>query len=518
MPANRWGGGLIALAGAILLGGCRTVGPDFERPRVPWLADWKGGSLAPLAAQSRGTTSAQIQVWWRNFNDPVLDQLITEAQTKNPTVRTAGMRIMEARAQLGIADSTRYPQVQQATGDVLGVGEQRTGGPDTSTMAFSAAFNISWELDFWGKFKRSIEAADASYLASIAQYDDVQVLMAAQVAALYCTIRTVEARLVISQQNAALQKRSLEITERLFKSGNDSELDVQQARSLYLGTMSTIPLLEASLRQAQNALSILLARAPGPLPEMAPGKNQIPQAGLGAIVDMPADALRRRPDIRAAEMQLAAQSALIGVSVADLYPSISLLGSLGLAGTTTSGTPQVLSWLAGPSLLWNVFDHGRLTNTVLVQDARFQQLYEQYQDAVLRAAREVDDAAVGFAKTGEQIALLADAVKAAQRSLDIATVQYREGLTDYQRVIDSQRTLFSQQDQLVTSRGNLTQSLIAIYKAMGGGWEQGRSRPVVDDATRETMGRRSDWKGLLAVPLPAPGPDAGQPPPRPVKP
>jgi outer membrane protein TolC len=154
-----------------------------------------------------------------------------------------------------------------------------------------------------------------------------------------------------------------------------------------------------------------------------------------------------------------------------------------------------------------VFDYGRLTNSVLVQDARFQQLYEQYQDAVLRAAREVDDAAVGFAKTGEQIVVLAEAVVAAQRSLDIATIQYREGLTDFQRVLDSQRVFFSQQEALVISRGNLTQSLIALYKAMGGGWEQGRSRPVLDDATRETMNQRSDWKGVLSAPLPAPDAD-----------
>jgi NodT family efflux transporter outer membrane factor (OMF) lipoprotein len=502
-PASR----AIALAGALLLGACSTVGPEFERPRVPWLADWTGGSLASLAAHSRASPTPKIEQWWRQFNDPVLDQLISEAQRVNPTVRSAGLRIMEARAQLGIAGSTRYPQGQQATAALAAVGEERAGGPDSSAGAFNAALNISWELDFWGRFKRSIEAADAGYLASIAQYDDVQVLMSAQVAGLYSSIRTVEVRLVIARENAAIQRRSLEITERLFNSGHESELDVQQARSLYLGTLSTIPLLEASLRQTQNALSTLLARAPGPLPEMAAGKEQIPQAELAVIVDLPADLLRRRPDVRAAEMQLAAQSALIGVSAADLYPSISLLGSIGLAATTKSGSPQVLSWTIGPSLVWNVFDHGRLTNTVLVQDARFQQLYEQYQDAVLRSAREVDDAAVGFARTREQIALLADAVQAAQRSLDIATIQYREGLTDFQRVIDSQRTFFSQQDQLVTSRGNLAQSLIAIYKAMGGGWEPGRSRPVIDDATREAMGRRSDWKGMLSAPLPAAVPD-----------
>lgn len=498
----------VGLAGAVLLSACTTVGPDFKRPQVPsWLAEWTGGSLESLAADRRGPRSGQMQEWWRTFNDPVLEHLVAEAQRVNPNVRTAGLRIMEARAQLGIAGSTLYPQVQQGTGEVLWVGEERTGARDTSAVAFGAGLQIGWELDFWGKFRRSIEAADAGYFASIAQYDDLQVLMAAQVAALYCSIRTLEARLVIARENAALQKRSLEITERLFKGGSDSELDVQQAKAQYLGTLSTIPQLESGLRQTQNALSTLLARAPGPLPEMAAGKDVIPQAELAVIVDVPADLLRRRPDVRAAEMQLAAQSALIGVSVADLYPSISLVGSVGLSATSLSGSSRVLSWALGPSLVWNVFDHGRLTNTVLVQDARFQQLYEQYQDAVLRAAREVDDAAVGFAKTGEQIVLLADAVVAAQRSLDIATIQYREGLIDFQRVLDSQRTYFSQQELLVTSRGNLTQSLIALYKAMGGGWEQGRSRPVLDDVTRETMNQRSNWKGMLAAPLPTPGAD-----------
>jgi len=495
----------IAGAATMLLSACTTVGPDFKPPQVPsWLANWTGGSLESLAADRRAPRSGQLQQWWRTFNDPVLESLVAEAQRVNPNVRTAGLRIMEARAQLGIAGSALYPQVQQATSDLLWAGEHRTGARDTSAVTLSAGFQIGWELDFWGKFRRSIEAADASYFASIAQYDDVQVLMAAQVAALYCSIRTVEARLVIARENAAIQKRSLEINERLFKGGSDSELDVQQAKAQYLGTLSTIPQLEGVLRQTQNALSTLLVRAPGPLPEMAAGKDVIPQAELDVIVDMPAELLRRRPDIRTAEMQLAAQSALIGVSVADLYPSISLLGSIGLSATSLGGSSRALNWALGPSLVWNVFDYGRLTNTVLVQDARFQQLYEQYQDAVLRAAREVDDAAVGFARTGEQIVFLADAVVAAQRSLDIANIQYRERLTDFQRVLDSQRVFFSQQELLVNTRGNLTQNLIALYKAMGGGWEQGRSRPVLDDATRETMGQRTDWKSMLTVPLPAP--------------
>src|SRR4051812_2966073 len=496
------------LAGTVLLSACTTVGPDFKRPQVAWLDAWMGGSLNSLGADRQGSGRPQTEEWWRNFNDTVLTQLVAEAQRVNPSVRTAGLRIMEARAQLGIAGSALYPQLQQGTSEVLWAGESRSHAPDTSAVSFNAALQISWELDFWGKFRRGIESADAGYFASIAQYDDLQVLMAAQVAGLYASIRIVEARLSIARENAALQKRSLEIAERLFKGGAESELDVQQAKAQLLGTLSTIPQLEGVQRQTENALSTLLARAPGPLPEMAAGKDVIPHAELDVIVDMPAALLYRRPDIRAAELQLAAQSALIGVSLADLYPSISLFGFVGLSATSAMAGQRVLSAALGPTLVWNVFDHGRLTNTVLLQDARFQQLYEQYQDTVLRAAREVDDAAVGFAKGEEQIPLLTASVKAAQRSLAIASIQYREGLTDFERVLDSQRTLFDQQDLLVTTRGNLTQNLISLYKAMGGGWEQGRRRPVLDDATRETMGQRSNWKRLLEAPLPPPGTDA----------
>jgi multidrug efflux system outer membrane protein len=504
---HRFGLRALGLAAAALLSACTTVGPDFQRPRVPWLEAWTGGSVKTLADDPRAPRASQsYPEWWRHFNDPVLDLFVAEAQRVNPNVRTAGLRIMEARAQLGIAGSSLYPQVRLATGEALWGGEIRRGGPDFNAVSVGAGFQVGWELDFWGKFKRGIEAADAGYFASIAQYDDLQVLMAAQVASLYVSIRTAEAQLAIARENAALQKRSLEIAERLFKRGDESELDVQQAKTQYLATLATIPALEGAHRQAQNALGALLARPPGTLPEMAEAKD-IPLAGLDAIVDMPADLLRRRPDIRAAEQQLAAQSALIGVSAADLYPSISLLGSVGVSATSL-GSPQVFSFGLGPSLVWNVFDRGRLSNAILVQDARFQQLHEQYQDTVLRAAREVDDAAVGFSKAGEQILLLNDSVVAARRSLDIATIQYREGLTDFDRVLDSQLRLFNQQEVLVNTRGSLSQNLIALYKAMGGGWEPGRARPVLDDGTRDTMNQRSDWKGLLSEPLPAPGDDA----------
>ena len=218
---------MAGLIGSLLLSACTTVGPDFKSPIVPWLATWSGGLLEESKADSRTEARLQFDDWWRNFNEPALDQLIADAQRLNPGVRTAGMRIMEARAQLGIAGSALYPQVQQLNGEALRVGQNQSGGANKSFSTYNIGLDIGWEIDFWGKFRRGVEAADASYFASIAQYDDVQVLVAAQIANTFCTIRIIEQRLRIAHENAALQKRSLEITERLFKSGNEAELDVQ---------------------------------------------------------------------------------------------------------------------------------------------------------------------------------------------------------------------------------------------------------------------------------------------------
>lgn len=488
----------------LALGGCTALGPDFKSPSVAWLPGWSGTAQRTLDAEAKGADRTVPDAWWTAFDDPVLVQVVAQAQRQNPGVRIAGMRILEARALLGIAGSGLYPQVQEVTASALRTGQRQSRGADTAFWSAGAGFDIAWEMDFWGKYRRGIESADAGYFASIAQYDDAQVLVAAQAASLYGSIRTLELRQRIAQENAAIQKRSLEITQNLFKSGNESELDVQQARSQYLGTLSVIPELETALRQAQNALGVLLARPPGPLPEMEAGRGKIPRASLHVVADMPADFLRRRPDVRTAEMLLAAQSAQIGISEAALYPSIALGGSLGLSATSLASSPTTLQWAVGPALVWNVFDHGRLSNQVLVQDARFQQLHEQYQDAVLRAAREVDDAAAGFAGSRAQVDILEEAVRAARRSLDIANIQYREGLIDFERVLDSQRTLFGQQDRLVSTQGSVVQNLVALYKAMGGGWQAGRAQPLLDEDTRRTMQTRSQWKTLIDEPLPAP--------------
>jgi len=328
--------------------------------------------------------------------------------------------------------------------------------------------------------------------------------MAAQVAGLYVNVRALEARLQIAHDNAAIQKRSYEITERLFKSGNNSELDVQQAKTQYLSTLASIPALESSLRQLQNALAALLGRPPGPLPEMATHTGEIPAIGPDFAATIPADVLRRRPDVRVAEMQLAVQSALIGVAEADKYPSLSLLGAFNLSILTLSGSPTTSTLALGPGLTWNIFDYGRVENAVRVQDARYQQLAELYRDTVLQAARDVDSSAFDLIKGREQLVINEEVVVAAKRALDIATLRYREGFSDFSRVLEAQRSYFTQNERVVTTRSDIVLSLIALYKALGGGWEPGRLRPPVDEAIRQQMQAVTDWDGMLDQALPGP--------------
>ena len=489
------------LTAAHWLVACSSVGPNFQVPQQPLPEGWQSASLQSLPRSA----PAQDTPWWTRFDDPTLAGLVDEALRQNFTVRIAALRILESQAQLGIVGSSLYPQLQQLSGSALALRsrDEVQGQHDTvSTGQFNAGFTLGWELDFWGKFRSSIEAADADYFASLAKYDDIQVLMAAQVADLYVSVRTLEARLQIAHDNAAIQKRSYEITERLYTSGNNSELDVQQAKTQYLSTLSSIPALESSLRQLQNALAALLGRPPGPLPEMATHTGDIPAIGPDFAAHVPADVLRRRPDVRVAEMQLAAQSALIGVAEADKYPSLSLLGAFNLSVLSLSGSPTTSTLALGPGLTWNIFDYGRVENAVRVQDARYQQLVEQYRDTVLQATREVDNAATALIKGREQLAINVEVVVAAQRALDIATIRYREGFSDFSRVLDAQRTYFTQNERVVTTRSDMVLSLIALYKALGGGWEPGRLRPLVDDATRRQMQDVTDWGGMLDQPLP----------------
>ncbi|MFC4278856.1 efflux transporter outer membrane subunit [Achromobacter aloeverae] len=487
--------------GVVCLTACKAVGPDFEPQRESWPGTWTTAALAQASAQGAEATHQDTRGWWRVFGDPALDALIAEADQYNAGLRIAGLRIMEARAQLGIARSGRYPQVQVATADALYQNRRQfnnTSPLPSSFWQYSAGVNIGWELDFWGKFSRAIESADAAYFAAQANREDVLVLLHAQVAETYYALRVAEARLRIAGDNARIQRRSLEITERLFKGGETDELDVQQARTQYLGTLSSIPDFEGQIARSRNALAVLVGRPPNPMPEVPAAARQppaIPLIDKAVLDDVPANLLLRRPDIRAAELLIAAQSAQIGVALADLYPSLTLLGSLIWSATSLPGSGSTLALIGGPSLTWNIFDHGRIRNTVRVQDARLQQLIVAYQDDVRQAAREADDAATGLVKSVERDGILRDASQGAERALVLANTLYREGYTNFERVLDAQRALAVQQDAYVVNRGNAVSDLIALYKALGGGWDT--DQPWVDDATRRQMQQRTDWGGLL---------------------
>ncbi len=499
---------LVCVSALLVLIGCTQVGPDFVKPDAPIAATWSETGERQLNGEATDHAA-----WWMSFNDPVLQRLVDEAYEQNLPLQIAGLRILEARAQLGIAVGSAFPQQQQAGASAIyNDPSDNTDGSafQSSTWNYSLGFNIGWEIDFWGKFRRGIESSDASLLASIADYDTLLVTLTAEVANVYVVIRTLEERLAIARENVKIQERSLQIADVRFRNGATTELDVQQAKTLLLNTQATIPALEANLRQAENALSVLLGEPPGKIREILGPGGKIPSPPTEVAVGIPADLLRRRPDVRAAELQAAAQSALIGVAKADFYPSVSLLGSIGLAATqssttTASGTSGIGEWftgdsltyMGGPSITWNIFNYGRIANNVRVQDARLQQLLVNYRDVVLQAAREVEDSSVGFVRAQEQADFLQQSVTSALRSVDLAVIQYRDGAVDYTRVLNTQQSLVDQQDQTIVARGEIVRNLIDMYRALGGGWQLREGKDFVPDAIKEQMSERTNWGGVL---------------------
>lgn len=501
---NRVAGPLVLMA-ALTLNACVTVGPDFQEPDVAWLNDWQSDLYGQIGRPEQ-QAQTDLRFWTQLFNEPVLNDLVEKARRENPTLRIAGLRILESRALLGIAGSTRFPQLQQVSGAAAHVDQDQSGGvapQDVNFESYQAAFDIGWELDFWGRFRRGIESANAAYFASITSQQDVQVLLSAQVADLYFAYRTTLLRIDIAKRNAAIQKRSYEITEKIFKAGQDSELDLQQARTQYLATLATIPGLEAELFRFRNALAALLGRLPGEIPELASLAGELPAADAG-IQGIPAQLLLRRPDIRTAAWRIAAQSAQIGIAKADYFPAITLLGSIGWSSNSLDSTSDTRSLVAGPALTWNVFDYGRIRGNVRLQDARLQQAIEVFQDGVLQAAREIDDAAISVVKTGEQQAILDEAVEAAERSLELANKRYQEGYADFERVLDAQRVLFAQEERQVINRSIHISAIIALYRSVGGGWTDMSMEDMVPESVRDTMRERTNWGDVLDEPVPEP--------------
>jgi len=490
----------------LLINGCAMVGPDFIKPDVPVAVEWSKYDDAGLVVGK-----ADYSSWWETFDDPVLNQIIERAYQQNITLEVAGLRILQARAQLGIAIGNLYPQKQLGYGEYSANRQSESLGTpviDNQYESLGVGFDAAWEVDVWGKFRRSVESGMALLEASVASYDDILVSITAEAARSYIQIRTLEKRLEITKENVGMQAISVKIAETRFEGGEVSKLDVTQARSLLSNTKASIPNLESALRQTKNALAILLGMLPGELERLTDGSAEIPTVSSEIVVALPAELLRRRPDIRLAELQVAAQSPQIGVAKADLYPHFTLFGTIGWQVTNASFpgennaindifSSKSLFWKAGPGFSWDIFNYGRIKNRVRAEDARFQQTIVDYRNTVLKAQAEVENAMVAFLRSKEEEEYLYDSVDSSKESVELSMFQYEEGLIDFQRVLDAQRFLSAQSNRLTATSGRVRTNLVALYKALGGGWQIRIGNAVIDDDTKAMMIERTDWGGLM---------------------
>jgi NodT family efflux transporter outer membrane factor (OMF) lipoprotein len=524
--------GVVVATTVLLGGGCVTtgpldylhngfkVGPNYCKPPAPVAEGW-------IEANDPHVESRQLQDWWAVFNDPTLNSFIENAYAQNLNLRVLGTRVLQARAQQAITAGSIFPQTQEATGQYSRVGLSHTAfnnpaaftaGSPTPTPPglpignfypdWSAGFNLSWELDFWGRFRRSIESANATLDASVENYDSALVTLLADVATNYVQYRVAQQRIQIARDNLQTQERLVALAEQQFKVGTATSIDVEQLRTLLEQTRSTIPALQIALGQANDALCVLLGLPPRDLePELGPGpgvdQTPMPNTPAQVAAGIPADLLRRRPDVRSAERQVAAQSAQIGVAEADLYPTIFINGTIGLEAGSLSQLFESRSFMGTitPNFRWNILNYGRIVNNVRLQQARTQELITTYQNDVLTAAQQVQTALRGFLRSREQAENLARSVKAAVTATKVQEKNFTDLKADVNRLYTLENTQLQEQDNLAVAQGNVALNLIAVYRALGGGWE---IRTQNGNCVTATMTAGPVPSGAPAAPAPAP--------------
>jgi len=447
------------------------VGPNYARPGAPVAPEW----IDPPSNQVR-PESADLGHWWDAFNDPLLSKLIDDAYRQNLDLQRAGARILEARAERNIAVGRLFPQQQDATGAYKHVQISRNTAfvpPIAVYDDWSTGMNLTWEIDFWGRFRRNVEAANAELDATVENYDDVLVILLADVAAAYVQMRTFEERIRYATENLTIQKDLTDKAEQRFKQGAVSKLDLAQMRSNLEDTQSLIYGLQIGMRQANNRLCILLGIPPRDLAKEFEQKP-IPAPPATVCIGIPADLIRRRPDIRRSERQVAAQSARIGIADAELYPHFAINGTLGYQSQELSNLmfqSKSFTGSIGPSFRWDILNYGRLINRVRVEDARFQGEVYNYQSTVLRAGREVEDSLVAFVKAQMQVQSLTASARDAEDAVEVVLDQNKALQFDVNRAFVTTNFLTGQKDKLAQARGNVALSLIMLYKSLGGGWE-----------------------------------------------
>ena len=463
----------VPLLGALVLSGC-AVGPDYEPPEVPVPDAWQSAAVEGL---SEGT--ATLQTWWSALDDPTLEGLVKRAEESNLTLQEATARVQEARAILGVARAGRVPDF------AAGGSAQRFKGSDNSqlgqiapnglqtTNLFDLGVGASWEIDVFGRVRRSVESADATFEASIEDYRDVLVSLFAEVARSYVDLRTTQARLKYAEQNIEAQRASFSLTQVMFKEGATAALDVAQAESNLRNSEAAIPQLHIAFNFAINRLAVLLGETPGSLTAELVDSKPIPSPPEDVAAGIPADLLRQRADVRRAERLLASQTARIGVATADLYPRFSLTGFFGYQSTGIDSlfdSPSQ-SWGVSLPFRWLIFDGGRIRSFIDIEEARAEQQLARYELSLLVAYEEVENALVAYALEQHSARSFRQAADASRKAVDLVELQYRSGLTNFQNFLDMQRVVFRQEDQLAVSEGRVIQNLISLYTALGGGWD-----------------------------------------------
>ena len=459
----------LALVFFLALAGCASVGPDYAPPEVKAPERWNAAMEGGLATE--GVDTEGLSSWWTTLEDPVLTELVELAIKNNLDLREARARVREARARRGVAGAELLPTID-ATGSASFSRGSENAGSGESRELYAAGFDARWELDIFGGIRRSVEAAEAELEASEEGFRDTLVTLLSEVALNYVDARLFQARLSVARANLETQEETYGIAEARYLSGLAGKLDEDLARLNLESTRASIPALETGLEQAKNRLALLLGQNPGYLRDRLSGPGPIPATPVELAVGIPAETLRRRPDVRRAERELAAQTARVGAATAELYPEFNLPGSIGLESLSARDlfSADSVAYSILPSVRWNIFDRSRIRGNIEVHSALQEQALARYEAAVLAALEDVENALVAFSKEQERRSSLKEASRAASSAAELSNDLYASGLTDFLDVLDAERSLLSLQDQLAVSEAEVTSNLLRLYKALGGGW------------------------------------------------
>lgn len=454
---------------ALNIYGCTAVGPDYIEPEMDVPGNWHSDIETTPANAS--TVSQDLAQWWTMFNDPQLSELIDKAVAGNLDLRQGYARLRQARAERNAARADRFPTLD-ATGAVQKRWADDGTGSTRENELYSAGFDAGWELDIFGGIRRSIEASQAELEATAESLNDVLVSLAAEVAINYVDLRTAQNRLKVTQANADSQQETLDLVTALYQAGMKDELAVKQARYNLENTRAQIPDLNTSLEEALNRLAVLTGQSPGALHAGLASVAPLPEISLQPVVDVPAKTLRRRPDVRQAERELAAQSARVGVAIADLYPKFALNGAIGLSADTLNDwfDSNNRTTTLGPSFSWKIFDAGAIRANIEAQSALQEEALAAYEETILNALEEVENAITAYIQEQLKLDALNAATRAAREAEELAEYQYTVGMIDFSELLEAQRSLLSFENQQTASRGTILTNLVRLYKALGGGW------------------------------------------------